>query len=188
MSEVFVQEESGLNLERANLLLAGIGNGSGIYHAVSAALKRAAESAKSKAGQYASAEYNITQGGFKSHVKDKMISEGGGGGVASVKLIFAGSVIPLIEFNARFSKTGGVAVSVKRGGGGVLAHAFVANIGKIGVYERLTTRRFPVEQKYGPSTAHMMENETVESKMEQQVVTVFNERIEHEITRVLNGW
>lgn len=188
MSEVYVQEENGLNLERANLLLAGIGNGSAVFHAVSAALKRAAQSAKGKAGQFASERYNITQGAFKGHVKDKMYIEGGIGGVVSVKLIFAGNVIPLIEFNSRFSKSGGVAVSVKRGGGGVLSHAFIANISRIGVYERITTRRFPVEQKYGPSAAHMMMDENVDQKMEQQIVSVFNERIEHEITRVLNGW
>lgn len=188
MSEVFVREESGLQLERVNKLLAGIGNGSGIYRAVSAALKRAAQSAKTKAGQYVAAEYTIGQGGFKSHVKDKTYIEGNGGGVASVKLVFAGSVIPLIEFSTRYSKNGGVAVSVKKGGGGTLDHAFIANASRIGVYERVTSSRLPIEQKYGPSAAHMMENESVEQKMEQQVVTVFNERIEHEITRILNGW
>ena len=187
MSEVHV-EDTGLQLERVNKLLAGIGNGSGIYRAVSAALKRAAQSARTKAGQYTSAEYTINQGQFKSHVRDKVYIEGGSGGVASVKIVFAGSVIPLIEFNTKFSKTGGVATAVKRGGGGVLEHAFVANVHRIGVYERITSSRLPIEQKYGPSAAHMMENENVEQKMEQQVVTVFNERIEHEITRVLNGW
>jgi len=34
----------------------------------------------------------------------------------------------------------------------------------------------------------MMQNENVTQMMENRIVSVFNERIEHEITRVLNGW
>jgi len=188
MSEVYIKEEAGLQLDRANALLAGIGNGSGIFHAVDAALKRAATSAKAKAGTFASQEYTISAGGFKSHVRDKIMIEGGHAGVTGVKLIFAGSVIRLIEFNTKFTKEGGVAVSVKRGGGGVLEHAFIPENMKLGIYERITTKRFPVEQKYGPSAAHMMQNENVTQMMENRIVSVFNERIEHEITRVLNGW
>ena len=192
MSEVFIREEAGLHLDRANKLLAGLGNfgghGSAAFHAVTSALNRAAQSAKSKAGQFASERYVISQSGFKGHVRDKMFVNGGSGGVSGVRLTFAGSVIKLIEFGTKFSRDGGVAVSVKRGGGGTLSHAFIPENMRLGIYERVTSSRLPVEEKYGPSAAHMMMDEGVTEKMEKQIVTVFNERIEHEITRVLNGW
>ena len=70
-----------------------------------------------------------------------------------------------------------------------LDHAFVANIyGSTGVFERVGAPRFPVEQKYGPSTGHMMQNEQVVEKMDKTIRTTFDSRIEHEILRVLNGW
>jgi hypothetical protein len=190
MSEVYIKEDAGLSLDRANKLLAGIGNSSGVFKAVHAALRRAAQSAKAKAGTFASSRYYISAGGFKGHVVDKIAMEGGAhaGGVTGVKLTFAGSVIRLIEFNTRFSRDGGVAVSVKRGSGGVIANGFIANTGRFGVYERVGPSRLPIEQKFGPSAAHMMMDEQVTSKMEQQIVETFNERIDHEIDRILNGW
>lgn len=190
MSEVYIKEDAGLHLDRANKLLAGIGNGSGVFQAVHAAMKRAAQSAKSKAGSFASSRYYISAGGFKSHVVDKITMEGGSssGGVTGVRLTFAGSVIRLIEFQTKFSKDGGVAVAVKKGDGGVLQHAFIANTGMLGVYERVGSSRLPIEQKYGPSAAHMMEDEEVTKKMENEIVDTFNTRIEHEIDRILNGW
>ena len=186
MSEVFIKEDAGLNLNRANKLLAGIGNSSAVFKAVHAALRRAAQSAKAKAGTFASSRYYISAGGFKGHVKDKITMEGGAsaGGVTGVRLTFAGSVIRLIEFNTRFSKDGGVAVSVKKGSGGVIANGFIANTGRLGVYERVGPSRLPIEQ----SAAHMMMDEQVTGKMEKQIVETFNTRIDHEIDRILNGW
>ncbi len=190
MSEVYIKEDAGLSLDRANKMLAGIGNGSGIFKAVYAALNRAAQSARAKAGTFASSRYYISAGGFKSHVKDKITMEGGAsaGGVTGVKLTFAGSVIRLIEFNTRYSKDGGIAVFVKRGDGGVISHGFIANPGRLGVFERIGKSRLPIEQKYGPSAAHMLEDEEVTQNMEKNIVETFNRRIDHEIDRVLNGW
>ena len=188
MSEVYIKEDAGLKLDRANKLLAGIGNGSGAFKAINAALRRAAQSARAKAGTFASSRYYISAGGFKGHVRDKISMEGGSGGVTGVKLTFAGSVIRLIEFNTRFSKDGGVAVSVKKGGGGVISQGFIANTGRLGVYERVGASRLPIEQKYGPSAAHMMMDEEVTKSMENKIVETFNERIDHEIDRILNGW
>ncbi len=189
MSEVHVSETGGFNLERANKLLAGLGdNGSSIHKAVYNALRRAADSGKTQAGRFAAEQYTITKGQFMSHIRAKVMQDGGHLGVDSVKILFAGQVIPLIEFRTRFSKDGGISTVVKKGGGGSLSHAFIANIGGHNVYERITTKRFPLEKKYSPSAAHMMMDENVEKNMDEHVTKVFNERIEHEITRILNGW
>ena len=138
MSEVHVTDTGGMNLERVNKLLAGLGNGSAIHKAVYNALRRAADSGKTQAGRFAAEQYTISKGQFMAHVRAKTIQHGGHMGVDSVQILFAGQVIPLIEFRTRFSKDGGVSASVKKGGGGVLSHAFIANIGGISVFERIT--------------------------------------------------
>ena len=79
---------------------------------------------------------------------------------------------------------------VKRNGGAAsLQHAFTAKIfGPIAVFERVGSPRFPVEQKFGPSTGHMMQNEQIVEKMDETIRETFDKRVEHEILRVLNGW
>ena len=95
-----------------------------------------------------------------------------------------------MTFNTKFSRDGHVQTQVKRTGGATsLEHAFVASIfGQTAVFERVGAPRFPVEQKYGPSTGHMMQNEQIIEKMEKTILETYENRIEHEILRVLNGW
>ena len=87
-------------------------------------------------------------------------------------------------------RDGSVRTQVKRNGGAqLLEHVFVAKIGgHTSTYERIGKARFPLEQKYGPSTGHMMRNEDVIERMDETVRETFERRAEHEILRVLNGW
>ena len=188
MSVIRIDEVGGKGLDRVNKLLAGVPGG--VFKATSAALKRAGDTAKTKAGQFAAAEYTISKGDFMHNVNEKTRVSGGIGGVASMHISFAGSVLPLLTFNTKFSRDGHVQTQVKRNGGAAsLEHAFVARIfGQTAVFERVGAPRFPVEQKYGPSTGHMMQNEQVIEKMEQTILETYETRIEHEILRVLNGW
>ena len=39
-----------------------------------------------------------------------------------------------------------------------------------GVWERVGKMRFPVEQKYGPSTGHMMQDDDVSEKMTKKMI------------------
>lgn len=194
MSEIKISDVSSQKIDRVNALLAGIGNGEGIRNAMYNALNRAAISARAKAARFATKEYTIGVGTFKKHTKEKyhIHYEGGhlSGGVINATVTFKGAVIPLIEFSTKFTKDGYVSVAVKRGScRKALDHAFVARVGsKLGIWERLTKERYPIEQKYGPSTAHMMENPEVVKQMEETVMTTFDQRIEHEIDRILNGW
>lgn len=189
MSEVHVTDTDRA-LERANKLLAGICNGEALHRAIGGAARRAAQSGRAKAGTFASEQYNISPGGFKAHVHERIKTQGnaGSGGVTSVTIEFAGTVIPLIEFKVSFS-AGGVMAAVKRGGGGSLPHAFVKSIfGRYAVWERVSAPRFPVEEKYGPTAAHMMMDETVTQNMDKTMSETFANRIEAQITRLLNGW
>lgn len=188
MSVIRVDEVSGRGLDRVNKILAGIPKGA--FKVTSSALKRAGDTAKTKAGQFAAAEYTINKGTFMRNVMEKTHVSGGSGGVASLSISFAGSVLPLLTFKTNYSRDGHVQTQVKRNGGSAtLEHAFVASIfGSTAVFERLGTSRFPVEQKYGPSTGHMMQNEKVVEQMEKTITETYEKRVEHEILRVLNGW
>jgi len=188
MSVVKVESVGNANLVRVNKLLAGIP--SGAWKATFSALKRAGDTAKTRAGQFAAAEYTISKGTFMQNVSMKSRISGDAGGVAQMSISFAGHVLPLLTFNTKYGKDGRVQTQVKRNGGGAtLQHAFVASVfGQTAVFERLGTSRFPVEQKYGPSTGHMMQNESVVEQMDETIAETFDKRIEHEISRVLNGW
>lgn len=188
MSIVDITSAGNGSLDRTNKLLAGIQGGA--WKAAYNALRRAGDTAKTRAGQFAAAEYTINKGTFMRNVTEKTSISGGSGGVAAMRISFAGRGLPLLEFRTNFSRDGMVQTQVKRDSGpSLLDHAFVARIyGQSAVFERLGASRFPVEQKFGPSTGHMMQNEKVVEKMEQTVQETFDQRIEHEIARVLNGW
>ncbi len=176
------------SLERVSKILAGVPGG--IWKASYSALKRAGDMAKTRAGQYAAEEYTINKGDFMRNVHQKSSISSEAGGAVSLGISYAGNVLPLLTFNTRYSKNGKLQTQVKRGGAAaMLDHAFAARVyGPVGVFERVGEKRFPVEQKFGPSTAHMMQNEAVVEKMDEVVRDTFERRLEHEITRVLNGW
>ena len=188
MSVVQISDVGQTSLDRINKILSSVPGG--VYKATYSALKRAGQSAQTKAGQFAAEEYTIRKGDFARNVRCKIDISGDGTSVTSLSIRFAGTVLPLLTFNTKFSRNGRVQTQVKRNGGAsTLEKAFVADIfGKTAVFERVGAPRFPVEQKYGPSTGHMMQNEAVVEKMDKTISETYNERIEHEILRVLNGW
>jgi len=189
MSYIQIEEIGGESLSRAIKVLEGIPGGA--HRAAYSALKRAGETAKTKAGQFAAAEYTITKGTFMSKVDTQTKLSGSiSSGSLTMSIRYAGSVLPLLTFNTKYSRGGQLQTQVKRnGGGGTLQHAFVASIfGPLAVFERVGTPRFPVEQKFGPSTAQMMKNDSVIEQMDETIRETYEMRMEHEINRILNGW
>lgn len=176
-------QEVGMGLSRVNALLSSVPGA--IPKATYAAVKRAGEAAMTQAGRLVAAEYYISQGSFAANSKQTVKTS-----EAGMTIRYAGSVLPLLTFNTRYSRGGLMFAQVKRsGGGGTLRHVFTANIGgRLGAYERLTSKRFPVEGKFGPSTAHMMQNENVTKGMVETIEETYEKRIEHEITRILSGY
>lgn len=186
--KVHISEVNGSNsLDRAKLLLEGVPRGT--YKALYFALKRAGDMGKTAAGRFAAEEYTIRKGDFMRNVRHESKVKMGSGSV-SLEVSFAGNVLPLLTFNTRYSRGGKVQTRVKRESGAtVLGRAFVANAGRgLGVYERVGDERYPIEQKYGPSTGHMMQNEQVIEKMDKTISENFEQRLEHEIYRILNGF
>ena len=106
-------------------------------------------------------------------------------GEVSVK----GSPIRLFKFKVtpRSPRRQLVTASVKRARKS-LPHAFVAQMtnGHIGVFERAGKDRYPINQLYSVSEAQMAGNkEVLESAMERASI-VFDERLDHEIGRLLD--
>lgn len=188
MSYISIENVGGQSLDRLNKLLAGIPGGA--IKAASSALKRAGDTAKTQAGRFAAAEYTINKSDFMRNTTIKTKTSATTAGVASMSISYAGNVLPLLTFNTSYARDGSVRTQVKRNGGSqLLEHVFVAKIsGYTGTYERIGRARFPLEQRFGPSTGHMMRNEDVIEKMDETVRETFERRAESEIWRVLNGW
>ena len=76
-----------------------------------------------------------------------------------------------------------------KGGGTQFEEAFIANMRNgTGVFERETPQRFPVDELMGLSAAQMVGNEKIVQELQEEAQEVINERLEHEIDRILNGY
>ena len=177
------------SLDRVANLLVDIHGG--IYKAVGSALTRAASAGKTVAKRSVTKEYAINQSEFLARTQNvnHFIRQSDGG--ISVVFGFRGNVIPLMKFNTRVNNNGQVVTQVKRSGAAAtLDRAFAAQMGgHRGIYERIGAERVPVRELFGPATPQMMySNEAVTDEMEDKMVKTYENRIDHEILRVLNGW
>lgn len=59
---------------------------------------------------------------------------------------------------------------------------------KYPICERDGSKRLPISEFMGPSTAQMAGNSIVLADVEEKAQEVINKRVEHEITRILNGY
>jgi len=114
-----------------------------------------------------------------------------------------GSAIPLHAFKVGPRHTsgarpsGGLRVSVQKGGGGRLGSAFmVAGLkvgGKIGrasagVAQRLGRTRYPIRALYGPSVPAMLSQQAQLDELQQQAGTRLDKAMAHEIERLVAGY
>ena len=119
-----------------------------------------------------------------------IIDDGGVVGMVS----FAGYKIPLYRFNVSptlpVQRATVSAAVLAESGRTPFAHAFIAKMksGHTGMFERDGTGRLPITEFMGPSAAQMAANSVVVEQVEEKAQEVINKRIEHEITRILNGY
>lgn len=176
-------------LDNATKLLAGISGG--IYRAAGSAMKRAATSGEAYAARAVNQHYYIKVSDFKSHTKSKKriftSLEG-----TTVEITYRGVHIPLIRFKTRIGADGKIRSQVKKDASAkIINRAFIKSAGKypMGIYQRVGKDRIPLEQFYGPSVPQMMgANDDVVQAINDKVSEVFEKRMEHEVTAILNGW
>ncbi len=176
-------------VDRIHLLLGGIKNApQKVIHNV---LNRAASTVKTTSSKEVRKTYKIKHGDLTSNQNVKTTKAGPSRLEASIS--FAGNLIPLIKFNVNPKQPQQRKVSasvLKSGGKKQLIHAYVADLGRygVGVFERETSERESSKQLYGPSAAHMIENDNVLNSVQAAAMETIDKRIEHEISRILNGY
>ena len=182
-------DNGGKALDRATKLLAGFPGG--VEKAAESALSRAATSGRAGAAREVNKQYFLKVSDFKKYTKSYQHVKRSGNEI-NVGLEFHGFHVPLVRFNSRLSSTGRIRVQVRRDSvSEELRHVFRATMasGHIGLFERSGTNRLPIEQKFGPSVPQMMgANENLASTIGDQMRNTFEDRMEHEVLAVLNGW
>lgn len=188
MIKILVDDVGDGSIDRARKLLSGIPHGAD--KAVGSALKRASRTGMAYATKMLQREYVAGSGTMKSYTATKIHYNNSAGGT-TVDLEFRGHHIPLMKFDVSVGSDGRVRARVKRSSAkAALDHVFSATVGShTGLFERETSSRFPVEEKMGPSVPQMLSaNDDLQQELGDKIREAFEERIDHEILAVLNGW
>lgn len=160
--------------------------------ALTSAINRAAEGARTDAVAKAKEEYVITAGRVRETIQINKASRAN----LSASVVSRGRPRALSYFKISPGKVtkkrppGGVFAQVKRSGGGTITKSFVAKMasGHVGVFHRAGSGRFPLVQRYGPSVAQMLESKSVSQYIEAGAVRRLDDRLNHEINRILRGY
>lgn len=202
MIDVDISEETA---DRLHAVLEGMGLAE--EKVLKPALARGLSAGKTAAGKAVRQTYHISAGDFNSrgYMKYNSVSQGGDGIVGSIE--YSGGVIPLIRFKVspntpKRKKTPSAAVLkasslVKFGREN---NVFVQQMksGHIGIFERksgeYSASRGSGQNKHteklkellSPAVPQMVGNDEVMQTVEERVNEVINQRIDHEIERLLN--
>ena len=176
-------------VERVGAILAGVPNGA--ERALSNAINRGISRVKTGAIRRVKEIYTVQSGAFNEATRIRVNKASTGNLVGFVS--FAGYKIPLYKFKVTPTAPGvkkQVRAAVMKGGGTPFEDAFIAQMrsGHIGVFERETRKRCPIEEKMGLSAAQMVGNEKVIETLEEEAQQLVNQRLEHEINRLLSGY
>lgn len=196
-------------IERVNLILSGVPNGA--EKAITSVIQRATSTVRSEVVKGITGVYAISRQNIRAETTIKVRTRKADGGVVGT-VSFAGYKLPLYRFNVSptlpvktgentpvktengwrmLPKSQQVKAAVKRSSPQTpFIDAFIAemNNGHTGMFERDGTARLPIFEKMGLSVPQMAANSVVLEQVEEKAQEVINKRIEHEITRILNGY
>lgn len=175
-------------IERAQTMLAGVLKGA--ERAFSNAINRAVTYSKTKAFKEVRKVYTVKQSDLNSKTSTK-VQKASTGNLAGY-VSFSGAKLPLYKFQVTPKAPGKgkkVRAAVMKGGGATFDSAFIANLGSgMGVFERITSRRYPTEEIMGLSAGQMVQNEVIIEQLTKEAQEKVDERLKHEIDRILNGY
>jgi len=175
-------------IENANLILNGVKNGVPI--ATYRAMNRSLITARSETSKEIRKKYNIKSRDIKDKSNTRITKASRN--TLQSSITYAGRVIPLKNFSVKApnSKSDRLKVAVKKGSKKPLNSAFIANLGKYGpgIFQRQTSQRKSSKQLYGPSVAHMVEEENVLDGIATKTKDMFEKRMDHEINVILKGY
>lgn len=153
------------------------------------ALNRAAQNAKTNAVRKVREQYQVKAKDIRDTIKITKANKSTLGAIVKS----TGYRIPLNKFkvnpaNPRPKNPPKVLkVAVKKDGLKELLGAFVADINGSKVFRRTTSKRLPIELLYGPAVPQMLGNVSVKDFIENEAAKVFEQRLNHEINRALEG-
>lgn len=201
-------------IERANNILIGIPGG--VDTAVKNAMPRAASALRVGSTKAIQEKYDISAANLRTNENVKISYDYKNGFTANI--LFCGKKIPLFRYNGTSPKmpTQNKAKTINLIISGHLrevhpsvatyAHqfkstspqkfndAFVAKMqsGHIGIFQRtgdVTSKgNDKIKEKQGSSVPQMLGSKEVQDKLAETASKKFEERMDHEITRILNGW
>ena len=180
-------EISSETMERVQTLLAKIRKGA--ERAYSNAINRGLSRIKSTAWKEVKQVYTVQNSALNAATNTR-VQKASTGNLAGY-VSFSGCKIPLYKFKVTPKQPGSkklVHASVKKGGGATFESAFIAAMksGHIGMFEREGRKRLPVSEFMGLSAAQMVGEQTVSEQLQQEAQRLVEERLEHEIDRLLN--
>ena len=150
------------------------------------AAKRAGIAGRKEGAKYVARVYNISRSSVRKNSTVKVKQTGSGAGTTSVKIIYGGQLVDLLEFKPTVSSDG-VRYEAKRGELHHLPHAFeVQRFGKR-IFKRVKRSRLPIRKIKGPSVPHMMRDPEVGDPMSERIAQIFRERLEREIDYILKN-
>lgn len=194
--------------DRINLILGGLKGAPD--KAFSSIINRGLATVRSQSSKGIRSIYNITHSNLRAD--SNITLKKAGKSNLSGEIMFSGFKIPLARFSVSPNIPGSkkpLKISVLRPSSPtLLQHAFLARTksGHLGIFERIpgqymgsrigrskhsekigaNTNR-TTDQFYGPAAAQMASNSLVLTQIEAAAQETINKRVEHEITRILNG-
>ena len=203
-------EISAKQIEQIETILSNIPGG--MEKAISSAMSRAQSAMRSTAIKGITQYYDIKPDAIRDRKKTTINltkRKIDGGIIGSVK--FSGGKIPLYRFGVshKAPKSKPYRVPVNFGGNWAMANpgvpvsarqlkssplklfrnSFIAVMqsGHYGMFERMGRGSTPIREFMGASTPEMAERTQVRKKAEDAAIETMSKRLEHEITRILNG-
>lgn len=172
-------------MEQVQALLAGVPKGA--ERAASNAINRGLSRIKSQAWKQVKQVYTVQNAALNAATTTRVQNASTGDLAGYVH--FSGVKIPLYKFKVSPKQPGGrklVKASVKKGGGATFESGFIA--GHVGVFEREGRKRLPISEFMALSAAQMVGEETVSTELQAEAQRTVDERLQHEIDRLLNDY
>lgn len=197
MSVVHLEAAGTESLERAKKLLADIPGG--VDKAVRSAMARSVSHLRTSSARIIRERYDIKAANIRAE-ENVFVRYTYRDGVQAA-VTFAGRRIPLYRFN-------GAAPAMPSGRVPAYGHvlkstspqrflnAFVARMPPpalhIGIFERTGAKtaggKDQIRELFGPSVPQMLGNQEVAEKLSAEAMETFEDRLDHEINAILNGW
>lgn len=192
------------DMKKAQKILAGIPKGA--ERVFSNAINRGLSHTKTQAFKEVKQVYAVKQSQLNGATVTRLQKANTGSLTGYIK--FSGVKIPLYQFSVSHSGSGEkVRARLKKGSWTAFDHAFVAQMknGHIGIFERTGVQGIrdrlgrakskrgnkhteKIEEIMGLSGAQMVGNGEIVEKLTKKAQEKVNERVEHEINRILNGY